>query len=314
MTFRKVVSCHVRSSSSSRVGCRDGRARQPSDATTESVGCDASDPSARNPSRHARRLRPSKTGTPADPGRRDPGRADLVRPGRRTGRGRAPPGRPRHPARARRRRRAVAVVDPRRAGGVRRERGLEVERLLGQERLGAGRPGSPYAVRVTAVWIAASGSGVLTGQSLPATSRAPARCRSPKGYCQRPAPAPGTAGSARPSASSWQAQSACMLAATPSAAKRGRRRGGPAGGARCGGAGRPGGAGALERVERLAHPAVADRVHVHLEARGGQRRDGLAQRVRRRRTSGRCCRSRARSGRGTARPARRCRSRRRRPA
>jgi len=46
-----------------------------------------------------------------------------------------------------------------------------------------GSRGSSYAVRVTAVWIAASGSGELTGQSLPMTSRAPARWSPPKGYC-----------------------------------------------------------------------------------------------------------------------------------
>ena len=57
-------------------------------------------------------------------------------------------------------------------------------RLLRQERLAPAGPSSPYDVRVTAVWIAASGSGEVTGQSLPITSRAPAPWRSPNGYCQ----------------------------------------------------------------------------------------------------------------------------------
>src|SRR5215212_5926166 len=47
-----------------------------------------------------------------------------------------------------------------------------------------GSRGSSYDVRVTAVWIAAIGSGEVTGQSLPITRRAPARRREPKGYCQ----------------------------------------------------------------------------------------------------------------------------------
>ena len=45
------------------------------------------------------------------------------------------------------------------------------------------RPSSPWAHRLTATWIASSGSGELTGQSLPATRRAPDRCSAPNGYC-----------------------------------------------------------------------------------------------------------------------------------
>ena len=90
----------------------------------------------------------------------------------------------------------------------------------------SGRNGCParpssYAVRVTAVWIAASGSGEVTGQSLPITNRAPARWSPPNGYCQvdRSSPRNGMVRSSI--CGSWQAHSACALAATPSSAKRG---------------------------------------------------------------------------------------------
>ena len=83
------------------------------------------------------------------------------------------------------------------------------------------RPGSPYDVRVTAVWMAASGSGVLTGQSLPATRRAPVRWRSPKGYCQRDRSSPRNGIVSSVIWGSWIAQRACMFAATPSSANRG---------------------------------------------------------------------------------------------
>ena len=144
------------------------------------------------------------------------------------------------------------------------------------------RPGSPYAVRLTATWIAASGSGVLTGQSLPATSRAPARCRSPNGYCQRDRSSPRNGSVSSTIWSSRQAHSACRLAATPSSANRGTSSGWTT--CRwamwCRAPGRPAGRAlaAVERVQRLARAAVADRVHVHLEARSAERGDALPQR------------------------------------
>ena len=110
------------------------------------------------------------------------------------------------------------------------------------------RPGSPYAVRFTAMWIAASGSGVLTGQSLPIASRAPARCRSPNGYCQR--------GALRTEERQRQLGH-LLVEAGPQrlhvgghaelGEARARRRGGRAAGARCGGAGRAAG---VERARR----------------------------------------------------------------
>ena len=98
-------------------------------------------------------------GRPVDPGRHHPVAARCRRPSRRTGRGRAPRGRRPRPAASTPPRLGVAVVDPRRAGGVRRERRLERDRLLGQEASWPAGPSSPYAVRLTATWIASSGFG-----------------------------------------------------------------------------------------------------------------------------------------------------------
>ena len=167
-------------------------------------------------------LRPPKhrARTVPDPRRGDPGGADLVGRARRTGRGRARPGRRRARARARRRRRSGRGRSPTPSRTC-----TPRTRSSGRAPAPAGtalaRPASPYAVRVTAVWIAASGSGEVTGQSLPITSRAPARWRSPNGYCQvaRSSPRNGIVSSSI--CGSWAAQSACALAATPSSAKRG---------------------------------------------------------------------------------------------
>ena len=121
--------------------------------------------------------------------------------------------------------------------------------------------------------MAASGSGVLTGQSLPAARRAPARCRAPNGYCQPARSSPRNGSVSSTIWSSRQAHSACMLAVTPSV-------------------GEPRHVVGVDHLEvgdvvaRLAmaalaqlgprsnassaspHRAVADRVHVHLEALG----------------------------------------------
>ena len=172
--------------------------------------------------------------------------------------------------------------------------------------------GSPYDVRCTAVWMAASGSGVLTGQSLPATSRAPAACRSPKGYCRpaRSAPRNGIVSSVI--WSSRQAQSDWMLAATPSSPEPGDVVGvhelevGDVVAAR--------GIGALEGVQRLADAPVPQPVDVDLEAVAVELADVAAQARRGRRTRCPSWRWRARSGRGRARRGRPSRSRRRRPA
>ncbi len=71
----------------------------------------------------------------------------------------------------------------------------------------------------------ASGSGLLTGQSLPAARVAPARCRSPNGYCQaaRSGPRKGMVSSSI--CGSWAAHSGWMLATAPSRAKRVRSSG-----------------------------------------------------------------------------------------
>ena len=144
------------------------------------------------------------------------------------------------------------------------------------------------------------------------TSRAPARCRSPKGYCHAARSSPRNGSVSSTIWSSWQAHSACMLAATPSSRTAARRRGAPP---------EVGdvvvaalvGAAPSNGVEGLAHRPVADGVHVHLEP-GGVERGHRRAAGRRRRTSARCCRSGGRSGRGRAQSSRRCRSRRRRPA
>ena len=76
----------------------------------------------------------------------------------------------------------------------------------------------------------------------------------------------------------------------------------------------PGRVGAGHRVEGLAHTAVADRVDVHLEPGRVEGVHGVPRARPRRRTSGRGCRSRGRTCRGTARASRRSRSPRPRPA
>ena len=147
------------------------------------------------------------------------------------------------------------------------KRGLEVERLLGEERLAARQArarrtpcGGPRR------GCAASGSGVLTGQSLPATRRAPARWRSPKGYCRAAARRPRNGMVSSTIWSSWHGPQRLDVGRDAELGEpRRRRRGARAGGGRCGG-GRSG-VGALERVEGLAHAAVAETVDVHLEAR-----------------------------------------------
>ena len=85
----------------------------------------------------------------------------------------------------------------------------------------AGEGGEPGAERLTATWIAWSGSGLLTGQSLPAARVAPERSSAPNWYCHvaRSGPRKGIVRSSI--CGSWVAHSACALAATPSSAKRG---------------------------------------------------------------------------------------------
>ena len=130
------------------------------------------------------------------------------------------------------------------------------------------RPGSPYDVRVTAVWIAASGSGVETGQSLPATSRAPARCRAPKGYCQRRP--------LLPQERQGQVDHLVVVAGPERLHVRGDAELGEprhvvgVDQLQVGDVVAPGRVGADHRVQRLAHRPVTDGVHVHLEAGGVQ--------------------------------------------
>ena len=214
--------------------------------------------------RKRRRPRPRWT-SPASP--RSPPRAP------RTGPGRAPRGRPRHPVRAPRavvvRWLAQALPEVYAANAT-----SSASACSGRNGSVPARPASPYAVRVTAVWIAASGSG---RRDRPVAARDQPRAGAvqvaERVLPARPAPPPGTGSSGRPSASSWQAHSVCRLAATPSSREPRHvvrvdelevRDVVPE---------RPVGAG--HRVQRLADAAVADRVHVHLEAGRVERADGV---------------------------------------
>ena len=147
---------------------------------------------------------------------------------------------------------------------------------------------------------------MLTGQSLPATSRAPERCSDPNGYCQvaRSVPMNGIVRSTI--WSSRQAHSAWMLAATPSSPKRRTssgctswrwamwcRRSGSV----------PANASSASRTPRSPMPWTCT-----WKPSASSSATRVPQRGRRRRRSARCCRSAARPGRGTARSARPCRS------
>ena len=208
--------------------------------------------------------------------------------------------------------RVVAVVRPRAARGVRRERDLERQRLLGQERV-ACRPGPP---RRTPCASRRCGSRPAGRASTPA-SRCPRPAARRRGAGRRtgtasaPAPPPGTGSSGRPSAgrasprasAGWRRPRARRSAARPPGGRAAGARPGAAWPGRC----RPsrrGSRGRRGRRWRARAPGTRPR-------RGHAPRPGALPR---RRTSGRGCRSHGRTGRGTARASPPSRSRPRRPA
>ena len=246
--------------------------------TTESVGCGlpvtgfrghqssgSKTGARRRPRWTRRRAAPISSGGPAN-GSRSRTTRSAAAPGASTpapscGRGRSPtpsprctprtPSRGRAPARAGTARCRPARVAVRRAG----DRGVD----RGQ-RVGRARPASRCP--------------------RPAGRRPGAA--SPKGYCHvdRSSPRNGMRQvdhlrrRGRPTAPACSRRRRARRTAA-------RRRGGPPAGGRCGGAGRRRGrpSRGRERVERLARAAVADGVHVHLEALGVERGDGLLQRL-----------------------------------
>ena len=134
----------------------------------------------------------------------------------------------------------VEAVHPGAAGGVGGQDRRQADRLLGQEGVAALAARRARAgCRFTATWIPSSGSGLLTGQSLPAHSAAPAGLQRPERVLPaRPALRRGTGSSARPSAARGSPTAAGCWRSRRARRTAGCRRGARPAGAR-GGAGRP---------------------------------------------------------------------------